>query len=83
MGRLLLDPAGVGEHRRGVGLEREEVEVADRIDQRQPRAAAGAEHLPGPGMNREDDRDQLRDTLQRRDRLAEQGTVDERRAGAG
>ena len=32
-GRLLLDPAGVGEHGARVGLEREEVEVADRVDQ--------------------------------------------------
>ena len=37
VGRLLLDPAGVGQHRGRVGLEREEVEVADRVDQRDAR----------------------------------------------
>ena len=32
VGRLLLDAARVGEHRGGVGLERQEVEVAERVE---------------------------------------------------
>ncbi len=39
VGRLLLDPAGVGEDGAGVGQQREEVEVAERLDQVQARAA--------------------------------------------
>ena len=37
VGRLLLDPAGVGEDRAGVGEQGEEVEVAERLGEQQPR----------------------------------------------
>ena len=42
VGRLLLDPAGVGQHGAGVGLQREEVEVADRVDEVHARGVAAA-----------------------------------------
>ena len=68
VGRLLLDPAGVGEHGAGVGLEREEVEVADRVDQlhaRRHRSQPVAEHLPGPRVDREEHRHLAADRGQR------------------
>ena len=37
VGRLLLDAAGVGQDRAGLRLQREEVEIADRVDQMQRR----------------------------------------------
>ncbi len=83
VGRLLLDPAGVREDGTGVRFQREEVEVADRVDQPQARRQAGgslAERRPRPRMDREEDRHRLRHRRQCRDRGVEQRPVDERRA---
>ena len=77
---LLLDPAGVGQDGGGVGLQREEVEIADRVHQAQPLRDVRAHHLPGPRMDREDDRDLGRDLGQRRGGVGQERRVDEGRA---
>lgn len=54
---LLLDPAGVGQDEAGVGLELEEFKEPDGVHDRDPveRDAELLDHLPGPGVHREDD----------------------------
>ena len=87
VGRLLLDPAGVGEDGAGVGEQREEVEVAERLGEHAGpgcSAPASLHHLAGPRVDREDDRH-----LARRappscgHRLGQQRPVDEGRAVQG
>ena len=80
-GRLLLDPPGVGEDGAGVGGQREEVEVAERLGEQQAGALLVADlrlhHLAGPRVDREDDRHLRGEPPQLGDRLGEQRAVDE------
>ena len=57
VGGLLLDAAGVGEHRAGVGEQREEVEVAERLAEQQPRVVGldRLHHLARARVDGEDD----------------------------
>ena len=66
VGGLLLDPARVSQDRAGVGLEREEVEVADGVDQRDPPAGPSpSERLAGSRVDREHHRQLAGDPGQR------------------
>src|SRR5438128_1763255 len=79
-GRLLLHAAGVGDDGRRSRLQRQEVEVAHWVDQKQPvveglRADAG----PRPRMHREDDRQLPAQALEARERAVEQRPIHEPR----
>ena len=81
VGRLLLDPAGVGEDGAGVGEQGEEVEVAERVDQEQARGCSASRrlhHLAGARVDREDDRHLPASAAELLDGLGEQRPVDER-----
>ena len=58
--RLLLDPAGIGYHDRGVFLQGKEVDISDRLGQphSRPRVVEtqDVQTLPGSGVNRKDGR---------------------------
>ncbi len=85
--RLLLHAAGVGEHERRVGLEPQEVEVADGIDDLQVRRDLGEPEIGhlrlGTRMRREHELHLRRDLVEcAQDDTKEVGIVDERRDGA-
>ena len=68
----------------GVGLQREEVEVADRLEHLHVRGDLHAGHrLAGPWMGGEHDRQLVGDRVQLRDHVTEQWPVDQRRAMQG
>ena len=82
--RLLLDAAGVGENGRRIGLQREELEIADgreKADVGVPLERGDA--LPRPRMHREDDRNALGDCLELLEHLGKKRSVHEGRAMQG
>src|SRR3954463_15504282 len=80
-GRLLLHPAGVRQNERGAGEEPEEVEVAERWLQLDPRPVdpvpkpEGADPRVGARVERENDRDLGRDLLRRLEETREDPLV--------
>ena len=73
---FLLDPAAVGQHHGGVGLETEEVEVALRFHQRDARREVESfKILPSPWVHREKQWALVRDLAQRPDQPVEHDRI--------
>ena len=80
VGGFLLHTARVGKHAGGARLEREELEVADRIGKAQPGRDGHRRHpLARPRMHREEHREVLRDRAELVDYVGQQVAVHQRR----